>query len=389
MLIHIFAVPNIIRMKMKDIWNYRQPVDIYFGCGQLERLGDFIDKIGGRRGLLVTSQSFVSSGMAQNISQLCKSTIVAVYGQVCPNPDVTDVDRCSELIAGNRCDYIVAIGGGSVMDCAKAASVYGPSQKSVRTYFDGDRNMPLFHLPVVAIPTTAGTGSEVTSVSVISDHAKGEKEPLASDAFYPAIALVDPSLTYSMPPHLTACTGMDALCHAIEAFWGRKHQPVCDALAVKALKLILNNITDAYADGANCGARVAMSEASLLAGLAFALPKTSSAHACSYPLTNVLGIPHGEACALTIDYWLRFNAAHGDERSRILVQELGFEDAGKMADRLGELKAELGLMTNLKSFNLSTMQIDNLIEATTSPNLLNNPVEIHRSDIADMYRSLL
>ncbi len=251
------------------------------------------------------------------------------------------------------------------------------------------RLLPETHLPLIAVPTTAGTGSEITSVAVLSDHEKGLKQPLASPAFYPSVAIVDPELTWSVPPHVTACTGMDVLCHAVEAYWSRFHQPVCDALAVSAAKTVFENLRTAVARPDDALAREKMAEASVIAGLAFTIPKTTSAHACSYPLTNRLGIAHGEACALTIDHFWEINAAEDEDgRLQQFAQKMGCADTKEMAGKIRSLKAEIGMMPDLKQYHLSDEQFEQLVQESKHPNLRNNPVEITEEMLRALYRKL-
>ena len=368
-------------------WNYMQPVTIHFGEGKLAQLPEEVRGLGKTRGILITSPSFERRGLVSKITEESGGLIVCNYAKISPNPQVAECEECIRLIRENACDFVVALGGGSVMDCAKAAAVMSTADLPVDAYMDGAA-LPETGLPVIAVPTTAGTGSEITSVAVLSDHARGLKKPLACTAFYPKVALVDPELTYSVPPHTTACTGMDVFCHALEAYWSRHHQPICDALALHALKLVLKYLPVAVADGQNKEAREKMAEASVIAGLAFTVPKTTSSHACSYPLTNLLGIAHGEACALTIDHFLRVNAAKDDGRLAALAKELGFADCNAFADAVAKLKETIGIMKDLSQFHLTDEQFEQLVQGSKHPNLLNNPVEISEDMLRDMYTKL-
>lgn len=275
-----------------------------------------------------------------------------------------------------------------MIDCAKAAATVALSGGSASDYLATGRPIPEAHLPLIAVPTTAGTGSEVTSVSVLSDHARGIKAPMSAPGFYPILAVVDPALTLTVPPRLTAQTGFDALCHAIEAYWSRHHQPACDALALSAAATILRWLPRAVAAPEDIEARSRMAEASLLAGLAFAMPKTTSAHACSYPLTNRLGIAHGEACALTLTWFMRLNATRGCRRTAALARHLGYPDATALADAIDAMKARTGMLADLKSLDLSEDDIVRLARESKHPNLLNNPVEITDADLLALYRTL-
>ena len=370
-------------------WEYIQPVTIRFGEGVLAELKSIAEQAGYRRGLLVSDPFFTKSGLAGKIVQSCGGLIRAVYDQVSPNPETTEVDACAQRLRDEQIDFLVALGGGSALDCAKAAGSVCFTNDSIRAYHGTGRPLPPEHLPLLAIPTTAGTGSEVTCVSVLSDHALGKKGPIVSENFYPRLALIDPELTYTLPPHMTASTGIDVLCHAVEGYWSKGHQPICDALAIYACKSVFDYLPLAFRQPDHVLARRKMAEASVIAGLAFTLPKTTSSHACSFPLTNIYHIPHGEACGLTLDHFIRINAhGEGGERVEYLAHKLGFADADALADAVLELKRKLGLRCDLRNLNLSDEQIAELVRISRHPNLYNNPVEITDEMLEKMYRSL-
>ena len=370
-----------------ESWDYRQPVEIHFGSGSMQYISEAIKRVGGKHGLLITSPSFVRNGKADTLVTLSGGAIDAIDASVSPNPDVTHCDACAELIRQHGYDFVVALGGGSVIDCAKAAAAISLSDKPAACYLDG-MPLPQSALPLIAMPTTAGTGSEVTSVAVISDHTRGLKVPLSADTLYPRIAIVDPMLTAGMSPYLTACTGFDVLCHAIEAYWSRRHQPVCDALAIKAARLVLDNLLEARQPLPSAKAREHMAEASVLAGLAFAQPRTNSAHVCSYPLTSRYGIPHGEACAMTIDHFIRFNAANGCQRTMSLAHALGFVSPEALAVRISNLKQNCDLRLGLAEFKLTHADIESLADACMHPNMTSNPVKVTYSDLLDLFTVL-
>lgn len=371
-------------------WEYRQPVRILFGNGMIKQLPREIIRFGGKRGLLVTSPSFVKRGMAQQIVADAEGLLVEVFSGVSANPDVKECDACAEVLRAQQCDFVVALGGGSVMDCAKAAATICLTDEKITAYVGTVKAVPQAHLPIIAAPTTAGTGSEITSVSVLSDHERGVKAAFSSDGFYPALAIVDPELTYTVPPYMTACTGFDVICHAIEAYWGMHHQPLCDTLAVRALKLALTNLEKAYHSPNDAEAREKMAEASVTAGLAFALPKTSAPHACSYPLTNFYHIPHGEACILTMSHFMRYNAFNGaGERVDGLAQLVGFPNADALASELERMRQATGMRMDLRDLHLDGEQLERLVQASKHPNLLNNPVPVTEEFLRMMYRSMI
>lgn len=370
-------------------WDYLQPVKIHFGKGRLWEIKTIAKELGLTRGLLVAGPFFFRSGLAEKIIRESEGMIVASFGEISPNPDVTEVDACADVIRRENIGFVVALGGGSPMDCAKAAASVALTEDSIRKYHGTGVALPEAHLPLIAIPTTAGTGSEVTCVSVLSDHANGKKAPIVSEGFYPAAAIIDPELTYTMPPQVTAGTGIDVLSHAIEGYWSKGHQPICDTLAIHAAGLVFEYLFRAYENPQDEEAREKMCEASVIAGLAFTLPKTTSSHACSFPLTNIYRIPHGEACGLTLDHFIRINAhGEGGERVEYLAHKLGFTDADALADAVLELKHKMGLRCDLHDLNLSDEQIAELVRISRHPNLYNNPVEITDEMLEEMYRTL-
>ena len=180
-------------------WDYLQPVKIHFGKGRVKEIKEIARELGCERGLLVAGPFFFKSGLAEKFIKESEGMIVASFGDVSPNPDVVEVDACAEVIRQKNIGFVVALGGGSPMDCAKAAASVALTSDSIRKYHGTGVAMPEKHLPLIAVPTTAGTGSEVTCVSVLSDHANGKKAPIVSEGFYPAAAIIDPELTYTMP----------------------------------------------------------------------------------------------------------------------------------------------------------------------------------------------
>ncbi|MDD8049099.1 MAG: iron-containing alcohol dehydrogenase family protein [Thomasclavelia sp.] len=368
-------------------FNYMQPVKIIFGNGRLNELSALTKQFKGE-GLLICDKFFYDNGLAKQILDNTP-TINTLYYDVSPNPDTSEVDACSQLIRNNDLKFIVALGGGSVIDCAKVASTLALTNDSVTKYHGTGKELPSLHLPLIAIPTTAGTGSEVTCAAVLTNRELMKKAPINSDNFYPLYAIIDPELTYNIPKQITANTGMDVLCHALEGFWSKGHQPICDIFALKACKLVFDNLLEVYHNPDNKEARSNMCEASLLAGMAFSIPKTTSSHACSFPLTNIYGIPHGEACALTIDYFALINKDAKDKRLVSFVKELGFKDVEEMAIKIKEMKKEMKMRIDLKDLNISKDQLSDLISLSRHPNLYNNPVEITDTMLKDMYQSMI
>ncbi|MBR1598869.1 MAG: iron-containing alcohol dehydrogenase [Lachnospiraceae bacterium] len=361
-------------------WIYKQPVEIIFGSGKIKELSGLCE--GYVRPVIVCDKFFETNGQADDFKRILNTELL--FSDISPNPDVTEVNRCSCMIRESEGDIIVAFGGGSAMDLAKAASL---GVDRIEEYHGTGKAVPGQHIPVIAVPTTSGTGSEVTCVSVLTDRSISKKCPINSESFYPAAAIIDPELTLSVPPKVTASTGIDVLCHAVEGYWSTGYQPICDALAAHSAKLVFEWLPKVYDRPDDLEARESLAEASVIAGLAFTLPKTTGSHACSFPLTSIYGIPHGEACGLTLDYFARVNAK--DKRTQNLARLLGFNNVGELADGILSLKKRVGLRTDLKDLKLDDDQIDELVRLSHHPNLDNNPIPVSDEILYRMYRGYI
>lgn len=204
------------------LWDYQQPVAIRFGNGRVREIKDVAAEMGlTEGGLLVSERLFAKNGTAERIVKDSEGAISEIFSEFSPNPDVTEVDKAAALIREKNLKFVVAMGGGSAMDLAKSAASIALTDDSIADYHGTGKAMPREHLPIIAVPTTAGTGSEVTCVSVLTNRALGKKAPIVSDGFFPSVAIIDPELTYSVPPHVTASTGMDVLSQAIEGYWSK------------------------------------------------------------------------------------------------------------------------------------------------------------------------
>jgi alcohol dehydrogenase len=268
------------------------------------------------------------------------------------------------------------------MDTAKFAAAVAGENAPAEDFFRGVLPFPREHIPVVTVPTTAGTGSEVTQVSVMS--CGKEKKTINNPAFMPKAAVVDPELTRSVPPRTTMNTGLDALAHALEGYWSRNHQPISDLMAVQAVRLVTENLEAAWRNGSDMEARTKMSLAALLGGLAFALPKTAGSHACSYPLSEDYGLPHGEACAFTLDSFVRINA---DERLEALCRGAGLRGTEELAEKILYLKKLAGLRCRLAE--LGEVDLDKLArDSAVHPLMKNNPVAMDEAALRRMFAAL-
>lgn len=373
---------------------YEQPVVIDFGIGKLTKLPEIIKQFDYKKGLLISTPSMVKNGTANKLLELCDGKLVGIFSDIQPNPTLKNTDDCASVLRNHDYDFAVAIGGGSILDCAKVACFIATTTDATSLYFYKEKLVDQPGIPLIAIPTTSGTASEITSASVLTDTEKGVKAPMNYKYFYPKYALVDPELTLSCPPTVTAASGIDVLAHSLEAFYGKKHQPYTDMAAEKAAKLVFENLLTVYKEPYNVEARVNMSLASVTAGLAFNLTQTAAAHACSYPLTQDFGITHGEACAFTLAAFWRLNSRSDDEYVRNRLQQFsencGFKDANALADFIDYMKQEMGLCMVLEDVGVTSEELlDELVSNSFAPNMQNNPVDITPSLLKEFYQSLV
>ena len=358
---------------------YAQPVKIFFGAGRFRALGDILTQLGAERCVIACGRHFAPTARA-----MCEqdARICAVFGEVEQNPQLSGVAETARLARECKADTVIGIGGGSSLDTAKFAAAIALGDADALAYYRGEKPFPAKRLRIVAVPTTAGTGSEVTQVSVVS-HDR-EKKTINNPVFMPTAAIVDPELSASVPPRTTMNTGLDALAHALEGYWSRNHQPISDLMAIEAVRVILANLETAYRDGANLEARSAMAYGALLGGLSFALPKTAACHACSYPLSEDYHLPHGEACAFTLDSFVRLNA---DERLEALCRAVGLRGTEELAQRIAALKELGGLRRRLSE--LGEVDVEKLArDCAAHPLMNNNPVPMDEASLRAMFEAL-
>ncbi|NLB68670.1 MAG: iron-containing alcohol dehydrogenase, partial [Lentisphaerae bacterium] len=341
------------------MWKYKMPVEVDFGYGSRQHITN-LPELAGRRLLVATDERLAETPM---IAELIESlSAVEVFTDIEPNPTVESVDALADRLRSTKAEALVAIGGGSVLDCAKAAAVLAlDSADSIRHFHSGGAALPSTRLPLVVIPTTAGTGSEVTPFAVLDDRAQGIKAPLGGNALYPSVALIDPQLTESLPLSVTAASGLDALSHCMEGYWSINHQPLCDLMAIEGARIVFENLERAMLEPSDSEARSKMSYAALLGGMAFQLPKNAMVHACSFPLSQQAHLSHGAACAFTLEFALRLNAPATGGRMERFAAGCGFETIDDMAAAIRHLKQVGGLPITLRDVGIKEDEVDALI----------------------------
>ena len=301
------------------------------GPGSVRRLPEFIRTKGLKNVLIVTDKGLTGLHLLDGLyEELEKSEIkYTVFDDVQPNPSITNIENAKNAYISNGCEGIIAFGGGSPMDCAKAAGarVTNPktSVRSMRGVLKVRHAIP----PLFAVPTTAGTGSETTLAAVVTDEETHEKNAINDPKLRPKFAVLDPELTLGLPPHITSTTGMDALTHAVEAYIGKSNVPSTEQYAEKAVKLIFSNLENAYKDGKNIDARNNMLKASYYAGMAFTRAYVGYVHAIGHNLGGFYHVPHGLAMSVILPYVLDFYGDTAYERLARLADVAGLDVAGK------------------------------------------------------------
>ena len=289
------------------------PTKIVCGAHALDKLPDEVADRGMKHPLVMTDAGLVKLGVAAKLTDVLDAAGVAyeVFDQVPPDSSMDVVNEVAHLFTARGCDGFVAIGGGSVIDTTKGAAASLACEGVDFATLQGSEILHADLPPFIAVPTTAGTGSEVTLVAVVADTKKHAKLSFTSYKLVPHTAILDPALTSSLPPKLTATTGMDALTHAIEAYTSIQKNPVSDAFAVKAIELIAENLPLACRDGANAEARTSLALASLMAGAAFSNAMVGIVHAIGHSLGGLCHIPHGQAMMMLLPHCVRFNLDRG------------------------------------------------------------------------------
>lgn len=372
---------------------------VQFGAGALARLGDLVRREIGARVMLVTDPGMMATGIVERAMAVLLAADIAVelfQGVVADPPEAVVLAAVDQARAAGI-EGIVGLGGGSSLDVAKLVAVLALGNEDLASIY-GVGNVKGRRLPLILVPTTAGTGSEVTPISIVTTGAS-EKMGVVSPVLLPDVALLDPELTLGLPPHITAATGIDAMVHAIEAYASASpnNNPVSRILATQALTLMGGAILTAVRDGSDLAARSDMLLGSMLAGQAFANSPVAAVHALAYPLGGHFHIPHGLSNALVLPHVLRFNTvtAHQPyaELAPFAFPDLaafeGQERAAAFCDRLAGLSRDCGLQTNLRAFGIAEDFLPRLAaDAMNQTRLLvNNPRPVTLADALSIYRA--
>lgn len=367
-------------MKGFEFW---WPTEMRVGPGVLAALPLILEQLKVESLLVVSDPGVNQAGLLERVQHALASSNVkrSFFSDIKSDPEVRSVEQGLRLAKANACDAVLGVGGGSVLDVSKAIAVLLKNQGHISDFYGVD-NIPGPGAPVIAIPTTAGTGSEVTVWSVLTDTVKNEKVVIGSYYNCPRIALLDPELTLTLPPKITAATGMDALTHAVESYVNKLSHVMVEAAAEKSIALIGDNLRLATLQGDNLLARQNMLVASSLAGVAFNRVRCGIVHAFSLPLGNIFHIPHGMVNAIMLAPVMRFNAPANPSAYAKIAQLLGekvdglsiYDAAQRSVSAVNRLKRDIGLTETLADYGVTDRHFDEVIEqAMRSGNIPVNP----------------
>lgn len=359
--------------------SYYLPTQVFFGRGIFRKISNLKQIKKSRKVLLVAGDHFKSS---QNFKQL-KSDLekdertTIIYDKLIAKSDFETVNALTDFCRRENPDLVIAIGGGTILDTAKCAAILVVNNGFVEEYVkDKTRKLVDKKIAFVACPTTAGTGSEVTPWATVWDTKNKDKYSLTSEVMFPEVAIVDPSLTDSLPARETAETGIDALSQAIEAYWSVKHNPVSDRFALKAIRLALESLEKAV-NNPSQKLRDRMAKAALLSGLAFSNTQTTICHSVSYPITAYFGVSHGQAVAITLPTFIEYSLPAIDKKRReALLKALSSQNENEARVKIETLMEKIGLKTRLSGLGIKEADLNLIVGKGFHPDRAKNAPKI-------------
>ncbi|MFL0807315.1 MAG: iron-containing alcohol dehydrogenase [Oceanobacter sp.] len=373
--------------------------EIIFGNGARHTVGNFARNFGAQKVLIVTDPGVVKAGWVADVEHSLQEIGIryCVYTKVSPNPRAEEVMIGANLYHEEGCNVIIAVGGGSPMDCAKGIGIVSTNRRHILD-FEGVDQITAPIPPLIFIPTTAGTSADVSQFAIISDQQSRMKISIISKALVPDVSLIDPETTLSMDPFLSACTGIDAMVHAIEAFVSTASGPLTDVHALEAIRLVSNNLPALIANPNDVKLREQLMLASLKAGLAFSNAILGAVHAMSHSLGGYLDLPHGLCNSILVERVIDYNFDHAQDRFKVIAETLGIDTRGmsqqtiraQLTNNVRQLKSSVGLTHSLGEAGVSLSDIPELSgKALTDPCILTNPRKSNKRDMEVVYEEAL
>ena len=382
---------------MIKVGEFYAPGKIIFGSGGLSKIGTEAKRLGSKVLVVLGRSAMRKSGALDRLTHLLieNNLEYLIYENIPSDPTVEIIDTGTGLARKEKCNLVIALGGGSVLDAGKAISVMVTNEGSVADYQEIEGKGRKFQhkpIPFIAIPTTSGTGSEATRNAVITNTKLGLKKSIRDPWLIPEVALVDPELTLSLPPYVTAVCGGDALTQCIESYLGKKSQEITDALALHAIGLIGKSLAKAVKDGKNLEARKDMAMAALLSGLCLSNSGLGAAHALSHPLGVHYKIPHGLSCAVLLPYVMEYNQPVVTKKLAKIAECLGenisslseTEAAQRAVEKIKEILTAVGIKENLFGWKIEEEDFPKLIKGAKGGSLDNNPRDTSDEDLIEL-----
>jgi alcohol dehydrogenase class IV len=383
---------------MDDLLNLRKFVapEIIFGTGARKLVGKHALQYKASKVFIVTDGGVIEAGWLKDVEESLSNVGISsyVYKNVSPNPRISEVMQGAEEYRNEGCDVIVAVGGGSPMDCAKAIGVVSAEKLNILEFCGIDKIQKAIP-PLMFVPTTGGSSADVSQFCILSDRENLSKIAIVSKALVPDISLIDPETLSTMDPFLAACTGMDVLVHAIEAFVSFGSGPLTDSFALDAIELIKINLPDLVHHNNNVERRKKVMLASLKAGLAFSNASMGAVHAMSHSLGGLLDLPHGECNAMVLEHVINFNFQYAPEKYEAITKALGIDTRGlsqksiksKLVETIIAFKTELGLHNSIGQRGVSFSDIPRLsIGALKDVCMLTNPRKANTKDLEVIFK---
>ncbi len=378
-----------------DTFSFSIPQNIIFGWGMVEKLSEVAEEIGGNKAFIISGPHLKKIGMVDKCIEVLGENGITCdsFTETEGNPSTDTVNKAAKKFLESGADIIIAFGGGSPLDTAKAVAVLGTYGGDITDY-EGVGRVPGKVVPMIAIPTTAGTGSEVTSFSVITDHSRNYKLTVGSEYLLPEAAILDPELITSVPESVAASCGVDAFVHALEAYLSLAASPFSDMMAMRAMELIGKNLTAYINDRGDKDASEAMLMGSLFAGIAFSHARLGNVHAMSHPVSAFFDVPHGLANAILLPTVVEYNEETNPEKyydiycciskNPVLVDEF---IPHMLVEEIRVLNSKIGIPDDLKSVGVTADKLEAMTDdAMKSGNIKVNPRYTSREDILNLYR---
>ena len=379
-------------------FKFKIPQNIEFGVGSLKKLPEIMEENNSKHVFLISDRGLESIGVVKKVKEIIEAGGIKCtsYLDVVPNPTIGVVNEATKSYKESKATSIVALGGGSPLDVAKAVGVLATYGGDIRDY-EGMNKVPGPIVPTIAIPTTAGTGSEATASCVITDEEKNYKFSMISYETLPKYAILDPELIMTAPASIAASTGIDALIHAIEAYLSKNASPFTDAMAQKAMELIGKNVRKFVANRQDEEAACAMMSGSNFAGIAFAWAKLGNVHAMSHPVSAFFHVPHGVANSIILPTVMEYNALVDNGRYEVIYNYISEDNEvvkdfkpEMLVDVIKKLNADLKIPKSLSEVGVTEDMIEEMSkDAMKSGNVLANPRETNLKDMVELYKKAL